>query len=396
MTGCISYQQRFRCLEAMDGNSPEIFLSYKSERRRAAEHLTEILRRYGYTVWFDYQLLKGRDFGYQIDTKIRAAKALIVLWCAMSVRSEWVREEVDLAGALGLLIPVKIEDCELPVGSRLKDYVNLIDWDGSPRSHQLDPLFDAIAQKVGREPALNFRSLQEYEATWRRFGAPTLKSFALDQALEAGFGSRPLPQATISPAPAPQTTSSPAPSRQARMFPAPVPPATSSPPRAPQARVFPAPAPQTRIAPAPASQALQSVPALTTNELASLWRTNINLAFPSARAIAKKLARDGLQMKEPDDWFGPIDPGKWVVLVGDRVDVRVAQRVIAACAEHSAIDGWDLYAKIKREDDNLGQRNRIYIGTIDQPRFPKAPLADIDRVLRQGLTPAEFHGLIPA
>ncbi len=41
----------------------EIFISYKSERRKAAEHLAEILRCHGYDVWFDYSLLKGADFG---------------------------------------------------------------------------------------------------------------------------------------------------------------------------------------------------------------------------------------------------------------------------------------------------------------------------------------------
>ena len=59
----------------------EIFISYKSERRKAAEHLAKILRCYGYSVWFDYSLLKGADFGFQIDAKIREAKAAVVLWC---------------------------------------------------------------------------------------------------------------------------------------------------------------------------------------------------------------------------------------------------------------------------------------------------------------------------
>ena len=86
----------------MDDASGEIFISYKSERRRAAEHLAETLRRYGYTVWFDYQLVKGRNFALQIDARIRAARALIVLWCTLSVRSEWVHEEVDLAKRLGI------------------------------------------------------------------------------------------------------------------------------------------------------------------------------------------------------------------------------------------------------------------------------------------------------
>jgi hypothetical protein len=36
----------------------------------------------------------------------------------------------------------------------------------------------SIAQKVGREPHPNFHWLREYEATWRRFGAPSLELVA--------------------------------------------------------------------------------------------------------------------------------------------------------------------------------------------------------------------------
>ncbi len=75
----------------------DIFISYKTERRKAAEHLAAVLSHHGYSVWFDYQLIKGSDFGLQIDSKIREAKALVVLWCSLSVGSRWVTEEADLA-----------------------------------------------------------------------------------------------------------------------------------------------------------------------------------------------------------------------------------------------------------------------------------------------------------
>lgn len=61
----------------------DVFISYKSERRAAAEHLAEILSDYGYSVWWDYGLISGRDFGAQIEKELRAAKAVIVLWCSM-------------------------------------------------------------------------------------------------------------------------------------------------------------------------------------------------------------------------------------------------------------------------------------------------------------------------
>jgi hypothetical protein len=46
--------------------------------------MAAVLERYGYSVWFDYQLIKGSDFGLQIDRKVREAKALVVLWCCRS------------------------------------------------------------------------------------------------------------------------------------------------------------------------------------------------------------------------------------------------------------------------------------------------------------------------
>lgn len=95
----------------------EIFISYKSERRKAAEHLGEILRHHGYSIWFDYHLVKGRDFGQQIDRELREAKAIVVLWCSLSVRSRWVIEEAGVAVELDALHPR--QDRTLLVARRL-------------------------------------------------------------------------------------------------------------------------------------------------------------------------------------------------------------------------------------------------------------------------------------
>jgi formylglycine-generating enzyme required for sulfatase activity len=158
----------------------DVFISYKSERRNAAAHLAKILERYGYSVWFDYGLVKGWDFAAQIDANIREAKAVIVLWCGLSVRSEWVANEAALAAKLGTLIPAKIEPCDLRLDFDRIDYIELIGWSGAPRDHLLDVLLDAMEQKIGRPPQLDFKAMREYEEDWRRFGAPSLKTFALD------------------------------------------------------------------------------------------------------------------------------------------------------------------------------------------------------------------------
>jgi hypothetical protein len=103
----------------------DIFISYKTERRKAAEHFADLLKLYGYSAWFDYDLIKGSDFGPQLAARIREAKTLIALWCSRSVHSRWVVEECDLAHERGILIPVVIEPCELPIGFRRHSRIDL-------------------------------------------------------------------------------------------------------------------------------------------------------------------------------------------------------------------------------------------------------------------------------
>ncbi len=158
----------------------DIFVSYKSERRRAAEHLTRILELHGYSVWFDYALLSGREFDREIERELRAARAVIVLWCSLSCESEWVLNEAHLAKDLEKLLPVWIQQVELPLAFRRMDTVDLSNWDGAPRSQALDRVFDQLAQLTGRDATQQRKGLIEYEKTWRRFGAPTLANFALE------------------------------------------------------------------------------------------------------------------------------------------------------------------------------------------------------------------------
>jgi hypothetical protein len=179
----------------------DVFISYKSERRAAAEHLAEILADYGYSVWWDYGLVSGHDFGVQIERELRQSKAVVVLWCSLAVQSEWVREEAALAKRQGKLAPTTIEKVELPLGFSLSQTIDLSEWDGAPQSNKLDRLLRDVAALVGRAPQANAEGLDRTERAWRRFGAPSLREFALIEALERKLP-RTLPNA-LGPAPPP-------------------------------------------------------------------------------------------------------------------------------------------------------------------------------------------------
>lgn len=157
----------------------EIFISYKAERRLAAQHLAKVLEAHGYTVWFDYGLIPGDDFEERLLLELSASKIVLVLWCTMSVKSKWVRKEARHARNNKKFLPCWLEASKLPEEFANADTINIAGWDGAPRSHLLDRLLDDIARRVGRDPANSWTALRRLEDNWRDFGAPSLAQFVL-------------------------------------------------------------------------------------------------------------------------------------------------------------------------------------------------------------------------
>ena len=156
----------------------DIFLSYKRERRAAVAHLAEVLHLYGFSVWYDYALETGDDFGVQIERELRAAKAAVVLWCSLSKDSEWVLEEATLAKMLGIFVPTWLEKVDPPLGFIRSDTKDLSRWDGAPFSPEITALALDLGKRVGFKPQLDVQAAHILDARWRRLGAPTLQTFA--------------------------------------------------------------------------------------------------------------------------------------------------------------------------------------------------------------------------
>ena len=53
---------------------------------------------------------------------------MVVLWSKISVSSEWVRIEAAEGKHRNILIPVRIEDVELPLAFRRRQFTDLIEW----------------------------------------------------------------------------------------------------------------------------------------------------------------------------------------------------------------------------------------------------------------------------
>jgi hypothetical protein len=96
----------------------DVFLSYAHQDIKRAETLARLLEANGTTVWWDRRMVAGDKIHDVVDGEIEKAKAVVVLWSPISVKSDWVRGEAETAHELAKLIPIKIDECKLPINYR--------------------------------------------------------------------------------------------------------------------------------------------------------------------------------------------------------------------------------------------------------------------------------------
>jgi hypothetical protein len=140
------------------------FLSYAREDAKAVDRIQERLHNEGVTVWRDINdLWPGQDWKTEIRKAItRGTLAFIAFFSQAAVRrtKSHMREELLLAvdefrarpPGRPWLIPVRLEDCELPdldLGmGRTLDSIQRVDLFGQARERQTDRLIATVAQLV--------------------------------------------------------------------------------------------------------------------------------------------------------------------------------------------------------------------------------------------------------
>lgn len=119
-----------------------IFLSYKREDEARVAPLIQALEREGLPVWSDHALGAGTDWRHQIQGALDAAGCVIVCWTHTSVgpAGDFVRDEASRAKSRGVLIPIKLDKVDPPLGFGEIQALDLSHWKGSAR----DPFFSDL------------------------------------------------------------------------------------------------------------------------------------------------------------------------------------------------------------------------------------------------------------
>jgi TIR domain len=107
----------------------DIFISYTREDQAIARKLADALESEGFTVWWDPKLRAGEHFDDVIEKALNEAKCVIVMWSERSVQSRYVRDEATHALSRDKLVPVAIENVNLPFRFSGVHTPSLLGWD---------------------------------------------------------------------------------------------------------------------------------------------------------------------------------------------------------------------------------------------------------------------------
>jgi hypothetical protein len=128
----------------------DIFISCARSTKSEAKRIAEALHALGYAVWLDDELPAHRDYSEVIEERLRAAKAVVVVWSAEAVKSQWVRAEADLAREAGTLVQLTLDGAPLPLPFKRIESADLRGWRGEPAAAGWKKVVESMAELAGR------------------------------------------------------------------------------------------------------------------------------------------------------------------------------------------------------------------------------------------------------
>ena len=129
-----------------------VFVSYARADEPWARALIEALEKAGIRAWWDGLIPGGKRFGGQIAEALDHASAVIVLWSANSLESDWVKDEASVGREHQSLVPLSVDGSRPPLGFRQIQCIEISD--GGPRASNpgIARAVAAVAELLGHEP----------------------------------------------------------------------------------------------------------------------------------------------------------------------------------------------------------------------------------------------------
>jgi adenylate cyclase len=129
----------------------DVFISYARSTASWAQQIAHSLRALGHTVWVDDQLPVHRAYAEVIEERLRAAKAVVVIWSDAAVKSQWVRAEANVAREAGSLVQLRIDGAVPPLPFNEIHCADLTDWSGDVDAPAWRKVVESVAELAGAQ-----------------------------------------------------------------------------------------------------------------------------------------------------------------------------------------------------------------------------------------------------
>ena len=127
----------------MDSSQLKVFLCHGSEDKPIVREIYRQLRNDGVSVWLDeFEIIGGQEWDVEIRKAVRQSHVIIVCLSKLSTRKEgYVQKEIKVALDLAdekpegtiFIIPLKLEDCDVPFRLSKRQYIHYFEEDGYSR-----------------------------------------------------------------------------------------------------------------------------------------------------------------------------------------------------------------------------------------------------------------------
>ncbi len=127
----------------------DIFLAHSRANAKKAAQFMKAFEQEGFSVFVDANTPTGERWREHIEKQLADCLVVVVLWSKTAVKSDYVKEEAEVAKTSNKLFPVMITPCDLPYGFRGHQTLNLTSWRGDTRA----PLWKRLMADMRRRVA---------------------------------------------------------------------------------------------------------------------------------------------------------------------------------------------------------------------------------------------------
>ena len=138
--------------ESITGEAGHVFVSYARADEAWAQAVIAALGAAGIPAWWDGLIPGGKTFSAQIADALENARAVVVLWSANSLESDWVKDEASVGREHHTLVPISIDGSSPPLGFRQIQCIKVGAGGPRPSNPGIQKAVAAVADILGEAP----------------------------------------------------------------------------------------------------------------------------------------------------------------------------------------------------------------------------------------------------